>query len=166
MIMRDTLMAPWRTRQAWIGMATGILVLVAAFALQAQPTGGRILSDITVMGSATCKSAKIIFSVPVRYINHFPLSEGDELRIQFKPLATAPIDRQDLLQREAFSPVDDASLLSNVIYEGDMLGGPYLTLQFTTKSRYTVTQGSDFRSIRVSFHPSVARCPDSPTAPK
>jgi hypothetical protein len=130
-----------------------------ALALKAQPTGGRILSDITVSGSDTCKLARISFNFPIRYLNHFPQKEGDELRIQLKPVTVDPLDAQDLANREAFSPVDDASLLTNVIYEGDMAGGPYLTLQFNGRADFKVLQGTDFRSIRIAFHARGTTCP-------
>ena len=141
------------------GVAAGALSLLLAISLKAQPTGGKILTDITVTGNDTCKTAQIGFNFPIRYINHFPQNEGYEVRIQLKPVTVAPMETQDLSSREAFSPVDDASLLSNVIYEGDMTGGPYLTLQFTQRARYTVVQGTDFRSVRVSFHASGDTCP-------
>jgi hypothetical protein len=148
------------TKKAVISaMGAATLTLAVVISLKAQPTGGRILTDITVTGSDTCKTAQIGFNFPIRYINHFPQTEGDEVRIQLKPVTVGPMEAQDLASREAFSPVDDATLLSNVIYEGDMTGGPYLTLQFSRSARYTVAQGTDFRSVRVSFHASGDTCP-------
>ena len=141
------------------GTVMGSLALLLAISLEAQPTGGRILSDITVSGGDDCKVAQIGFSFPIRYINHFPQNEGEEVRIQLKPVTVGPMDERDLSDREAFSPVDDATLLNNVIYEGDMAGGPYLTLQFSANTRYTVAQGTDFRSIRVAFHAAGVTCP-------
>jgi hypothetical protein len=141
------------------GFTTGMLALFLAISLKAQPTGGRILSDITVTGGDVCKVAQISFSFPIRYINHFPQNEGEEVRIQLKPVTVGPMDAQDLADREAFSPVDDATLLNSVTYEGDMAGGPYLTLQFSANTRFTVEQGTDFRSIRVAFHMPGDACP-------
>ena len=157
-----------RSKMLWIaaqknvvvaGMAAGCLALLLAISLKAQPTGGRILSDITVTGSDACKVAQIGFSFPIRYINHFPQTEGLEVRIQLKPVTVGPMDAQDLKDREAFSPVDDATLLNSVTFEGDMAGGPYLILQFSASARFTVAQGTDFRSIRVAFHAPGDTCP-------
>ena len=158
--MRSTLLAATNAKKLVVaGLATGCLTLLLTLSLQAQPTGGRILSDITVSGDDACKVAQIAFSFPIRYINHFPQSESDELRIQLQPITVDAMNKQDLSDREAFSPVYDATLLNNVIYEGDMTGGPYLTLQFSAKTSYTVTQGTDFRSISVTFHPADVTCP-------
>lgn len=142
--------------------SAGIIALLLVVALRAQPTGGRILSDITLAGSEACRTARISFNFPIRYINHFPQKEGKELRIQLKPVTVGPMEEQDLLEREAFSPVDDTTPLSNVIYEGDMEGGPYLTLQFSQVTHFAVAQGTDFRSISVTFRTGgdpAASCP-------
>jgi len=160
LIMHSTWLAAANAKKIVVaGLAAGSLTLLVTFSLQAQPTGGRILSDITVSGDDTCKVAQIAFSFPIRYINHFPQSESDELRIQLKPVNVDSIDKQDLTDREAFSPVSDTTLLNNVIYERDMIGGPYLTLQFSAKMSYTVAQGTDFRSIRVTFYLADVTCP-------
>lgn len=152
-----------RTKKtALMGASAVFIALLLVVALRAQPTGGRILSDITLAGSDPCRTAKIGFNFPIRYVNHFPQKEGTELRIQLKPVTVGPMEEQDLQEREAFSPVDDTTPLSNVIYEGDMEGGPYLTLQFSQTTRFAVAQGTDFRSISVTFHTSgdpAASCP-------
>jgi hypothetical protein len=141
-------------------IAAGTVALLLAISLQAQPTGGRILSDITISGSAECKTARITFNFPIRYVAHFPQNEGNELRIQLKLLTVSPSQELDTLSREAFSPADDSALLNNVTYEGDTTGGgPYLSLQFSRTAHFTVAQGTDFRSMNVSFSDTAASCP-------
>ena len=157
--MRSALFRVPGKRVIYAGLAMGTLALLSAISLKAQPTGGRILSDITITGGDVCKVAHIGFSFPIRYINHFPQTEGQEVRIQLKPVTVSPMDAQDLTDREAFSPVDGATLLNSVTFEGDMAGGPYLTLQFSASARLTVAQGTDFRSIRVAFHAPGETCP-------
>ncbi len=145
-------------------VVAGTVALTLSAMPHAQPTGGRVLSDITVAGSGACKTARIVFSFPIRYINHFPQTQGGEVRIQLKPVAVGALEVQDALEREAFSPLDEMKLLNEVIYEGDMAGGPYLSLQFNKTVRFKVAQGTDFRSIDVSFHAPgnpETTCPES-----
>jgi len=150
--------APKKLVIAAIAMGTAGLLL--AISLKAQPTGGRILSDITISGSAECKTARITFNFPIRYVAHFPQKEGNELRIQLKLLTISPSQELAVLSREAFSPEDDSALLNNVTYEGDTTGGgPYLSLQFSRTAYFTVAQGTDFRSMNVSFGNDAASCP-------
>ena len=154
-----------RSKLVAVGCALGMIALSLIIPLGAQPTGGNILSDIAITGDGGCKSLRVSFSLPIRYLNHFPPSQGTELRIQLKPLVANPNDRLALMQREAFSPMDDASSLVNVIYEGDMDGGPYLTLQFSTKVKFSVAQGTDFRSMDITFSDGEVICPAAKSSP-
>ena len=159
-MLRKLLWAAAPKKLAIAATAVGALTLLLTLSLKAQPTGGRVLSDITVSGDAECKTAQISFNYPIRYVAHFPQKEGIELRIQLKLLAVNPSEQPDLLRREAFSPTDDAALLNNVTYEGDPTGGgPYLSLQFSRTAHFTVAQGTDFRSMNVSFSVAAASCP-------
>ena len=42
-----------------------------------------------------------------------------------------------------------AASVDEVIYEGDIEGGPYLTVLFRRPVRYHVIPGSDYRSVRI-----------------
>ena len=142
---------------AVFGLIAGTAVLLGA-TINAQPTGGKIMTDVSLTGGGACKLARIRFDIPIRYVSHFPQKQGDEVRIRLKPLSVSPVDTQALLDREAFSPTDEGVALTNVIYEGDMDGGPSLSLQFSHGVYFTVTQGKDFRSVNVSFSDSAAGC--------
>ncbi len=39
--------------------------------------------------------------------------------------------------------------LDEVLYEGDIDGGPYLTVRFFSVARYEVIPGADYRSVRI-----------------
>ena len=149
-----------------IGLVVCAVVLLPGTSMRAQPTGGKIMTDVSLTDTGACSTVRIHFDVRIRYINHFPHGQGNEVRIQLKPLAVGSIDLQALLVREAFSPVDEATPLANVIYEGDLDGGPYLSLQFNRAVYFTVAQGTDFRSMNVSFGDTEASCgatnPSSP----
>ena len=142
-----------------IGLAVWATTLVLGTSIRAQPTGGKIMTDVSLMEAGSCNTVRVSFDVRIRYVNHFPHGQGNEVRIRLKPLAVGSIDLQTLLVREGFSPLDDATPLANVIYEGDIDSGPYLSLQFDHNVHFTVAQGTDFRSINVSFGDTAASCP-------
>jgi hypothetical protein len=67
-------------------------------------------------------------------------------------------DRDALRQRESLVPPDDdPPELMEVIYEGDVDGGPFLTLLFDHEVHYEVEQGRDSRSIVVHLLPVTPR---------
>lgn len=141
-----------------LALGAGLLTLFALTAPHAQPTGGDIMTDVTLTGSAACTTVRVSFSFPVRYLSHFPQGQGTELRIALKPLAAAPADRLSLLGREAYSPAGAATPLASVTYEGDSTGGPSLNLQFSARMYFDVAQGSDFRSMVIFFGEAPRSC--------
>jgi hypothetical protein len=132
----------------WIVTLMGLLILSGG--LSAQPSRDKILSAVEIEEDLSCSVIRIAFNFPVRYVKHFPYESGDELRIQLEPIVISPLDREDLTKRESLSPPNDFAKLDEVIYEGDIIGGPYLTLLFRHPVTYKVQQGADFRSLIVA----------------
>jgi hypothetical protein len=130
-----------------------LAVCLTAAPTGAQPTREKILQDLHIEGEGPCAIIHVGFSFPVRYQRHFPLDSGKEMRVQLKPIAVSTQDRKALPTREAISPhkFDDRVPLNEVIYEGDVSDGPYLTFFFTREVSFKVGQGRDFRSIRVAL---------------
>jgi hypothetical protein len=126
------------------------MVSITVWQLQAQPISGRILSNVSVEESADGSTIHIEFTFPVRYLRHFPADYGDTIEISLKEVAISDVDEQFLKRRESIRLPESISVpLLDVNYEGDLPGGPYLTLRFYKPVAYTVRQGSDFRSLTV-----------------
>jgi len=65
-----------------------------------------------------------------------------------------------LSMRESLRPDRGGRLpLYEVVYEGDMEGGPFLTLEFHRTVRFAVRQGSDFRSVLIAVSLEGAQAP-------
>jgi len=111
-----------------------------------QPLRREILKDIYVEKRDDFVRVEMEFNFPIRYVNHFPQDKGDELRIRLEPLLFE--DTRILLSRESIKiPYEIEEIVSEITYEGDIQGGPYLTVRFNEEVRYSVFQGSDFRSL-------------------
>lgn len=130
-------------------MVFSLTLFIAGMAI-AEPVRDRILGDIDITESPECSVISVGFNFPVRYLRHFPYESGSELRIKLEPIAISQVDRSALFKRESYTPEGiGPSAVSEIIYEGDVDGGPFLTLIFRHSVRYTVEQGSDFRSVIV-----------------
>jgi len=128
-----------------------LVILSLSTASMAQPSRDRVLSDLQITEQSGQAVVDIEFNFPVRYIRHFPESQGDELQIQFDPIAVNPNDREALYQREAITgDEDNLADISEVVYEGDSFSGFRVTVYFNHPQTYTVTQGGDYRSIVVT----------------
>lgn len=133
-----------------LGTCSVVLLALTLFTshLQAQRVRDRILGDVTVMEEEYYAVVQVGFNFPIRYTRHFPPDSGDELRIQLEPLAISRDDREALFKREAVhAPSGRVTSILEIIYEGDIIGGFYLTARFAQPTEFLVAQGADFRSL-------------------
>ena len=122
-------------------------LMFAVTPVNAQLLRDRILDDVRVSGHCLT----ISFSFPLRYLTHHPPNAGDELRVRLRPIQVASVDRDALLKRETVVPRRAESLgIEEVLYEGDIVGGPYLTVRFTKTVRYRVSEKRNFRGLVIS----------------
>jgi hypothetical protein len=120
---------------------------------QGQPAGRRIIADVQVNELADQTQISIEFTFPVRYVGHYPENRGNTLEIQLKEVMISDVDAAFLDRRESIKLPDVESVpLLDISFEGDLPGGPYLTIRFLRPVSYSVTQGNDFRSLLVTVN--------------
>ena len=141
-----------RNRLKALATATAIF-LTAGLAhpdLRAQPVRDRILDEVYVTVGNGRPTVQVSLTFPFRYLSHFPQESGDELRIRLKPVRVPSSDKDAVFRREGVRP-DRADMvgLVEVLYEGDIDGGPYLTLFFNRPVAYQVVPGTDYRHLTV-----------------
>ncbi len=134
------------------GLPVAVLALIAMIAAaQAQPVADRILAGVSYAEEGGCTLVRVGLNLPVRYIGHFPLASGDELRIRLQPLALSPADEVGLAGRESLRPpVNLRAAIARILYEGDDPAGPSLTLFFRHPVAFRVAQGGDSRSVIIA----------------
>jgi hypothetical protein len=131
-------------------MLTGMVMFVMARLHSAPPVRDKVLDEVEIVDTDGEVSVEVRFSFPLRYRSHFPPDDGEELRVRLRPVRVPVSDVNAVPRRESvIPPYGDAAAVDEVIYEGDIEGGPYLTIRFTRSVHYRVIPGSDYRSIRV-----------------
>ena len=119
---------------------------------QAQPARDRVLGDVELTEYPEAVQIRVGFNFPVRYQGHFPTEKGEELRVQLAPIAVGQVDRDALFQRESYTPpAPNLAGVNEILFEGDMRSGFYLTLFFRGEAHWQVTQGSDYRSLQIEI---------------
>lgn len=130
----------------FVTILTGLLLTQAT----AFSSSGRIISDISFSKNPNEATLKVSFNYPVRYLRHYPLNNGKEVRIQFEPIVTDTGDKLNLKKRESyFPPTANPAGAVRVEYEGRDLLKPTVLVVFDEPRNFDVKQGDDFRSIRV-----------------
>jgi len=149
--MRDigrALLARGRRPVLWVCVLA--MMFWIAVPLVAEPVRNRIINDVSYNVDAGELTIDVEFSFPVRYLRHFPPDSGDTLQIRLGVLGVSDVDRDLLVSREsARIPHELALPILDLSYEGDLPGGPYLTVRFTEPMEFSVKQNVDFRSLTI-----------------
>jgi hypothetical protein len=137
-------------KKALAAVLLAIAVLLFAQLVDSEPVRKKILDTLEVYETDAVTTVRINLTTRVRYDSHFPYESGRELRIRITPFGISADDLQALHRRETLVPFEHEDLqLDEVVYEGDIEGGPYLTLFFNRCVDFWVEQGRDSRSIVV-----------------
>ncbi len=132
---------------------TAGIVLTAFLIPLGQPARAQwdhVLGDVAIAEAPGCTTIRIGFEIPVIYLRHFPYGSGETLLVMLRPVGSNPRLQEPELPREtALIPPSNFTALRDIVLEGDAPGGPYLSILFTHKLSYEVSQGRDYRSIVV-----------------
>ncbi len=133
-----------------------------------------VLQGIQITEKETAIELQIDFAHPLQYLRHFPPSAGEILQIQLQAPIERPKDEKEdaadgpgggntkdkssaTAKRESMlPPANDVVPLVNVTYEGDVPGGPFLTLRFRYVVEYTISGGPGGKSVVVSVKKDAA----------
>jgi hypothetical protein len=139
---------PGRKARAAVLLALGMVLF--AQLVDSEPVRKKMLDSLYISETDAVTTVRISLTTRVRYDSHFPYESGKELRIRITPFGISADDLNALFKRETLVPFDHEDLpLEEVVYEGDIEGGPYITLFFNRCVEFWVEQGRDSRSIVV-----------------
>jgi len=117
----------------------------------------QILKDIQLSENTNDVIIRVNFNKRVRSIRHFPADAGEILQIQLevsdidKPEGSREAIDSDIAKRESMlPPKNDLVPLVSVTYEGDVPGGPYLTLRFKFAVEFHLEDASNGSSILIN----------------
>ena len=138
-----------------------LFVATALVTVQAQPAGNRAIEESEVESLNGCSRVTVSFVFPVQFLSQFPEQSGNELRVQFRPLATGSSNALAVFSNERIRLMDDTGVnLTRFEYVGDRPGtDPYLWLISPDTFYFRAEQGEDFRSLVIYLSPSpLANC--------
>jgi len=132
---------------------TLLINIVLLGSVDAQPARSRIINQVEVTELGDKTEFGIAFNFPIRYERHFPADYGETIEIRLSAVLVSKDDADLLKERESIRLSDSGyTPLLDISYEGDLPGGPYLTVRFLRPVAYKVQQGADFRSLLVTVY--------------
>jgi len=133
-----------------ISLLVIIVVFVYAYPVIFGPS--QVIESVDIFTENDKVVVQIDFSIPVRYVNHFPEDTGEMLQIKFRLVSLAKLDRKEIISSESLRPelVKQISLV-NITFEGGVPDGPYITLLFDKPVQFEVRDDEHLKSLFVVF---------------
>ncbi len=129
-----------------------VLALLCATEARSEPVTDRALASAQVLAGTECTLLKISFNYRVRYASHFPLAQGNELRIMVRAIDPGVAAADFLTRRESLrAPESKTAAIKAIELDIDPAGGPALVIQFRRTVRFQVAQGADFESVIIAI---------------
>ncbi len=148
--------AYYRSRLSLCVLGSVLGAIPFAEVVIAEPVTNHFLSEARLSDEGTCSILTISFNFRTRYLSHFPVKRGRELRINIKPLDKGVAVSEALYKfsREALRALKDSRVsLDAIEFEGSAAGGHVLSIHFPQAINYAVSQGSDFTSLEIALTP-------------
>jgi hypothetical protein len=118
----------------------------------AQPVLDLALSDAQLVSVKGCEILKVNFNIRIRYAHHFPLDNGNDLRISINPVDKDQLIALQSPRREAArAPVSKIVGIKAIDFETQQAAGPVLRIQFDHPVFYRVAQSADVQSIIIAI---------------
>ncbi len=125
-----------------------ILYLLDIFSLP-----NKVLEDVVVFDEGSQVVLQVKFAVGVRYESHFPTSgRTDFLQIKLREVSFGGTKKNEYIGGESILPgFAEKVPVSDIAYEPNVPGGPFLSLRFKEPVTVQVNEDSSLRAINVSM---------------
>ena len=145
-----------------------LLVLFLASLFLASASHADLLEDMETRTEHGVGEIRLVFSVPVRYLKHFPADHGELLKIYFETFGADEPGNIDLrgYKRSPAMPLVPAYTVTYTTARSCYAARAPLCLdiQFSQPVTYRLKPGEDGRSLLLHILPEVDK-PKSPTKP-
>ena len=140
-------------------LAAPMLLAVLATAA-AEPVLDRVFSEAEVLQTKGCAVMRIGFNFRVRYVSHFPLSNGTEVRIAFRAIDPAVALSEIMTRRESLRvPKEIAADVQSIEFEIAKGTGLSVLVTFNKPLGFDVAQGGDLESLVLAMTRGKAKKP-------
>lgn len=133
------------------------MLIVAAFAGYIYFTylgggSGQMVADVFVTTDRDEKVVDVGFNGPIRYLGHFPDSQGDIVQVKFRSIAyKGDKDNYSLIDKLRLQGVGEKEYIEDIRYEGDVPGGPFLIVRFTRPMSFAVKEDDGLKSLHIHY---------------
>ncbi len=127
------------------------ILLSALLAGLVPAADAQLLDDIETRTDQGAAEIRLHFSVPVRYVKHFPDAQGEQVKLYLQALTLDGVEEHELREYKgapAITTVPPFTVLYTTARSCFAVPGPVcLDIQFSHPVRYRIRPGEDGRSI-------------------
>jgi len=139
-----------RGANPWLAiMCSAVLLTSTARAQISLQQPARFVDVVEVSDHDDQVDVAVQFNCSVRYISHFPASEGGEVRIQLQPLADCGVSPLAQIIGETAPVSGGSGIVSAARIDSDAPGRITLILSFRRSEKFVLAQGVDPRGLRM-----------------
>ncbi|MCG6968882.1 MAG: hypothetical protein LJE85_03855 [Gammaproteobacteria bacterium] len=111
-----------------------------------------LVADVVIIKDKDASNLQVEFASPVRHLGHFPEKQGDLLQIKLRAISFHDFNESySLINTFIQSHEAKDSLITDIRYEGNVPGGPFLTIKFTQPVSYQVNEGDGLKAMLINY---------------
>lgn len=133
------------------------IALLAAYAMGVVSfdTDRELIDDVVLIREAEQKVLQLEFSAPVRLVGSYPESTGDIAQIKLGVIAFGDFDKNFSLL-EKFVGIEEGKEvhMTDMQYEGNVPGGPFLVMKFDRKMHWKISEGEGLMGMNIEISES------------
>ena len=133
----------------WKTILIGTLILLGVLSsLQVIQAPDRILDDVIVEEEGGMYVLQVKTNLPLRYENHYPQGPSEFVQIKVRAVSLFGVDQNEYIGAESILPgfIEQVPVM-DVAYEGNVPGGPFLSLRFKEPLRYEIKEAPELNGV-------------------
>lgn len=129
-----------------------LLLLLAAYSLGivSFDADRQLIDDVVLVREEGGKALQIDFSAPTRIVGSLPEASGDILQIKLSVIAFGQFaDNVSLLERFIGFEEGKELHLTDMYYEGNVPGGPFIVMRFSRPVQWELVEGDGLLGMSI-----------------
>lgn len=111
-----------------------------------------LVADTVMTKDKETSNLQVDFASPVRHIGHFPENQGEFLQIKLRAISFHKFNESYSLINTFLQKHEARDHhIVDIRYEGNVPGGPFLTIQFSRPVTYQVNEGEGLRAMLINY---------------
>jgi hypothetical protein len=111
-----------------------------------------LVEDVVVTKDKNGGNIQIEFANPVRHVGHFPEKEGDFLQIKLRAISFHDFTENYSVVEKFLKTIKANDYhIDDLRYEGNVPGGPLLTVKFSKPMEFSLDEGDGLRALLINY---------------